>query len=215
MEGSYRFPQTSVNMVIDPYSQRLAGPPRAPREAMMDEMAGLSRQNRVPEMAWLFLQTCPGDWDCGWGPTVRSTLARAVRKELPAAELNEVAATIRFRWELALYADHLVKTFGLPAPGGEICILWDFKKWCLEVVRGQHGQHSAVWNMLVQGGIKPDLLDHDGCPFDRFLHYMVAAVTLANLPEGLLRALTIRLGQYTAGEHGFLQRRARARQAGT
>lgn len=180
---------------------------------MMDEMTKLIRQNRVPEMAWLLLQTCPGGWDCGWGPLVRGTLARAVRRELPAEELNRVAATIRFRWELAQYADHLVKTFGLPVPDGEICILWDFGKWRSQLASGQHRHHSSVWDMVVQGGIKPNLLDHYGYPFDRFLHYMVAAVTLTNLPEDLTRALATRLVEYTAGEQGFLQQRALARPA--
>ncbi|RSL93867.1 hypothetical protein CEP52_012992 [Fusarium oligoseptatum] len=98
----------------------------------MAQMPMLIRQNRVPEMAWLLLQACPGDWDCGWGPLVRSTLTRAIKRELSEKELAEAAVTIRFRWELALYADHLVKTFGLQVPGGEVCILWDFGKW-LEV----------------------------------------------------------------------------------
>jgi hypothetical protein len=134
---------------------------------------------------------------------VRDTLTRAVRKELPAEELNEAAATIRFRWELAQYADHLIKTFGLPVPDGEICILWDFGKWRSELASGQHRHHSSVWDMVVQGGIKPDLLDHDGYPFDRFLHYMVAAVTLTSLPEDLTRALATSLVEYTAGGAGI------------
>lgn len=194
-------------------SQGAAASSKTPKQAMMDEMTNLIRQNRVPEMAWLLLQTCPGDWDCGWGPMVRSTLIRAIKRELPVEELSEVAATICFRWELAHYADHLVNIFGLPVPGGESCILWDFGKWRSELASGQHRHHSSVWEMVVQGGIKPNLLDHDGYPFDRFLHYMVAAVTLTNLPEGLTRSLVTSLVEYTAGEQGFIQQRALAKPA--
>ena len=180
---------------------------------MMDEMTQLIRQNRVPEMAWLFLQTCPGDWGYNWGPSVRGTLIRAVRRELSLDKLEEVAATIRFRWDLARYADHLVKVFNLSVPDREICILWDFRKWRSELASGQHRHHSSVWNMVMQGGIKPNLLDHHGDPFERFLHYIVAALTLANLPEDLTRALVATLINYTAGERGFLQPQAQGRPA--
>ncbi|RMJ18637.1 hypothetical protein CDV36_001710 [Fusarium kuroshium] len=213
MQGPYGFTQNTVNMGTNPSSQGSARPSRTPKQAMMAQMPMLIRQNRVPEMAWLLLQACPGDWDCGWGPLVRSTLTRAIKRELSEKELTEAAATIRFRWELALYADHLVKTFGLQVPGGEVCILWDFGKWRAELARGQHRNHSFAWDMVVRGGIKPNLLDHDGYPFDRFLHYVVAAVTLMDLPEDMTRALATIVVKYTAGEQGFLQQRARARRA--
>lgn len=34
------------------------------------------------------------------------------------------AATIRFRWEMAILADYIVRVFELPVPSERVCILW-------------------------------------------------------------------------------------------
>ncbi|KAL2682437.1 hypothetical protein Neosp_006888 [[Neocosmospora] mangrovei] len=171
----------------------------------IDEMTRNIAQNRVSSMAGLFLQTCPGDWCAGWGPSLCGRLEGAIEKELPMKELDEISATICFRWELALYADHLVEKFGLSAPDGQICILWDIQKWLGQ--RAKYKHHNMVWRTLVRANFLPGPGPNQGPPFDRFLHYMAAAVTLTELSENETSYLITRLVEDMAKMREFQKQR--------
>lgn len=83
----------------NPTTARTAGP-SSTESSIVDEMTRSIRQNHVASMARLFLQTCPGDENRGWGPMTHGMLSRALRGDLPLDELEEIAGMICFRWEL-------------------------------------------------------------------------------------------------------------------
>ncbi|KAL2682495.1 hypothetical protein Neosp_006947 [[Neocosmospora] mangrovei] len=121
-----------LNADIHPHSEAFVRVPELSELAkvsggtfFIDENTGKICQKRMSSMAQLFRQTCPGDWNSGWGPLAQGMLGRAIEGKLDADELEEVPGMIRFRWESGLLADYMVEAFGLPKPGGEICILWN------------------------------------------------------------------------------------------
>ncbi|RSM15962.1 hypothetical protein CEP52_000423 [Fusarium oligoseptatum] len=175
--------EQKLNLDPDPGNPSFKGLDEPAKTAgeTIEQMTRSIVQNRVSHMAGLFLQTCPGDWCAGWGPSMRGRLENAIEKELPMKELNDISATICFRWELALYADHLVEVFELPVPEGQICILWDIQRWFGQMDKYKH--HDVVWSTLVRANFLPAPGPDQGPPFDRFLYYMAAAVSLAELSE--------------------------------
>ncbi|KAJ5834808.1 hypothetical protein N7447_000834 [Penicillium robsamsonii] len=96
---------------------------------VIDEMTGHMAHRRLKGMARTFHQTCPGEWDrgkeVGFGGTLRGFYERDMFQE--KAPMFEAA--IRFRWEAALLADCILELFDLPAPGNEICIMWNRFLW--------------------------------------------------------------------------------------
>lgn len=159
---------------------RTAGP-SSTGSSIVDEMTRSIRQNHVSLMARLFLKTCPGDENRGWGPMTHGMLSGAAQGGLPLDELEEVAGMICFRLEAALIADYLVETFNLPKPGGQICILWDSEPWRREV--RNYPLHTMIFRKLVGKGFPPFPAKDQGPPFERFLFYMAAAIALKDLPE--------------------------------
>jgi hypothetical protein len=173
--------------------------------AFVDEMTKSICQRRVCLMAQLYLQTCPGDENRGWGPLVQGRLRKAVEGKLDAEELEEVIGLICFRWELGLLADYMVEAFGLPKPGDEICILWDSQPWRSKV--DNYPLHSMIFRRLVNGGFPPSPAKNQGPPFTRFLHYMAAAVTLRDLGEPCTNQLIDGLLLFMAKTREFYQQR--------
>ncbi|RMJ11955.1 hypothetical protein CDV36_008400 [Fusarium kuroshium] len=157
----------------------------------IDETTGLTCQKRVSPMAELFLQTCPGD-ECS-------------EKNLPQDDLEEVAGLISFRWELGLLADYLVEIFGLPQPGGKICVLWNSQPWYSEAIK--YPLHGMIFDGLVRGGFLPTPAVNQGPPFDRFLHYMAAAVALKDLSEPCTSQLVDQLVLFMAEARKFQEQR--------
>ncbi|RSM11489.1 hypothetical protein CEP52_003017 [Fusarium oligoseptatum] len=152
--------------------------PSSTGDSFIDEMTRSIHQKDVPSMARLFLQTCPGDENRGWGPLAHGMLSRALEDDLPLDELEEVAGMICFRWESPLIADYLVETFNLPKPKGQIYILWDSLSGGIN-----NPLYHTIFHKLAQGGFPPLPAKNQGPPFLRFLFYLTAAVSLTNLPE--------------------------------
>ncbi|KAM6514373.1 hypothetical protein FALCPG4_015522 [Fusarium falciforme] len=203
-----RSAEDTMNMNTDPSNPSFpgtAGQSATGAEATVDEMTRNICQNRVAHMAELFLQTCPGDWNSGFGPLAYGTISRALKRDLPMEELDEIAATTAFRWEMALYADHLVEAFDLAMPGGKICILWDRQIGNLEA--GHFHQYSVIYYLLVNAEFDPVPADNQGPPFLRFLYYMAAAIAITNLPEDATTALIKELISYTDSMKRFHQDR--------
>lgn len=78
------------------------------------------------EMAYLLLQTCSQDWNKALFMAFAGALRNYYRLGLKSERrTTDIAAKIRFRWEMGLLTDSIISRFKLPVPKGEICILWD------------------------------------------------------------------------------------------
>ncbi|KAL2760219.1 hypothetical protein ACRALDRAFT_1067179 [Sodiomyces alcalophilus JCM 7366] len=156
-----------------------------PGNPIIDHTTESRRNNHLETMARLFLQTCPDDWDNGWGPLVHGTLRRFIEGTQVGSGRYDIAALIAFRWELGQLADYMVEQFGLPRPGGQICIMWNRLEWRMRTrsIPGCEERYGRVWEQLQHGGLEPKPTRAQGPPFVRFSYYIAAAVTEANLPE--------------------------------
>ncbi|GKT55261.1 hypothetical protein ColTof4_07872 [Colletotrichum tofieldiae] len=139
-------------------------------------------------MAKLFLETCPDDWDRGWGPGLYTMLTQAVEGRLEDKERAhpeiDVSAFINYRWELAEMADLLVREYKLPIPNHEICIMWHGIEWKVAAARSIDGfetRSNRVWSHFVYKEFAPEPTRSQGPPFTRFTQYMTASVALAQL----------------------------------
>jgi hypothetical protein len=193
----------------NPTFQVSTGPSKIGGQELIDEMTRSIHQHRVASMARLFLKTCPGDWDSGWGPLFHGMLLRAVEHRASYEELKEVSAAIRFRWEVASIADQLVEEFNLPVPSGECCILWNRMKWSPGKERKCKG-YGKAWGLLDASNIKPNPAADQGPHFVRFLFYMTAAVAEADLPETSCCSLVQQLVERMNHNKAFYRERAMA-----
>jgi hypothetical protein len=143
-------------------------------------------RNRVATMAELFLQTCPNDWNSGWGPFIHGCLRAAIAGEAIPDEDIDVAALIAFRWELGQLADYIVQVFELPVPSNQACVFWNRPEWQTRVrptIPGFDQRHVRVWQELLNGKFEPKPTPAQGPPFTRFSQYITAAVVEANLSQ--------------------------------
>lgn len=110
-------------------------------EEIVHQMTDNIVHGRIKAMGRIFHQTCPGDWDrermVGFGGTLRAYYERDEFKERAPI----FAATIHFRWEMALLADYVISVFGLPVPSKRICILWEESAWEAAVTKA-----DPTWN---------------------------------------------------------------------
>jgi hypothetical protein len=78
-------------------------------DSSIDEITKSIATGRVKEIAQLFHQTCHGDWNKG---RIVGFVGGTLRGFYERDEFNEkapmFAATIRFRWEMALLTDFIV-----------------------------------------------------------------------------------------------------------
>ncbi|KAF4976147.1 hypothetical protein FZEAL_7166 [Fusarium zealandicum] len=149
---------------------------------MEDEFISRQVQSEVAGMAEIFLQTCPGDWDSGWGHTVRYALESYIEGNVKACQDIDVAAMMSFRWELAHEADRIVQDFGLPVPSNQSCIMWNRDEWRekeVPKIDNFEARDSMVFYLFRDGHLTPIPAEFQGPPFDRFLFYLNAAVVQA------------------------------------
>ncbi|KAJ5158291.1 uncharacterized protein N7500_007942 [Penicillium coprophilum] len=178
---------------------------------VIEEMTDHIAHRRLKGMAQTFHQTCPGDWDrgkeVGFGGTLRAFYERDQYKE--RAPMFEAA--IRFRWEAALLADYILELFGLPAPGKEICIMWNRLLWIqrqLETIPmpDLELRWKKMYNSL-SGYFQTPCLREQGPPFYRPLHYLVAALLEADKPERETSAIISAIGDFMSTVRMFQQQR--------
>ncbi|KAJ6024830.1 hypothetical protein N7540_005627 [Penicillium herquei] len=117
-------------------------------DTVVDEMTSSMAHGRIKTMARLFLMTCPGDWTAGYMPSLRGRMRAYYEGDGYEENAPEFAATIRFRWEMGLLTDFLVKKFGLPIPCGEMCIMWDRRVWEMDKELGNRHQRSETRKMF-------------------------------------------------------------------
>lgn len=147
---------------------------------LIDELAEAIHQDRVADMARLFLQTCPGEENRGWRSSQIYVLERAA-KGLPDEEeaVWVTADMIRFQWEMSLLCDHIVSLFGLRAPNGQICLLWNDRVWRFltkSTTKSQRSSYDDIWRYLFDQRFPHRGRNSQGPPFNRALHYLAAAL---------------------------------------
>ncbi|CAM1507528.1 Fc.00g071690.m01.CDS01 [Cosmosporella sp. VM-42] len=188
-DGSSDSSQTKLHLDPDPnnpYFKGDVGPSRIGGAEIMDQMTRSICQNRVTHMARLLLQTCPGDWNKGWGPCWGGTLRKTVAGEEISDDDWDMGEAIRFQWELALLADHIVQLFGLPVPNQQTCIMWDSDEWRhrarFRTPRYQTNQ-LEMFHHLTGHKFPPWPTKSQGPPFYRAAYYVAAAIVEADLPH--------------------------------
>ncbi|KAJ5719790.1 hypothetical protein N7493_007368 [Penicillium malachiteum] len=98
-------------------------------ESVIHEMTSSIAHGRIKAMARLFHKTCPGDWEAGYMPSLGGRMRGYYERNEFEKDAPEFAATIRFRWEMGLLTDFLVKRFRLPIPDHKMCIMWSQREW--------------------------------------------------------------------------------------
>ncbi|KAF0318897.1 hypothetical protein GQ607_013856 [Colletotrichum asianum] len=142
--------------------------------------------DRMVTMATLFLQTCPGSWDRGFGPLMRGMLRRAIQTNESLGTVDIVDA-IAFRWKAAQLVDRIVRELDLPVPSNKTCIIWSKYDWTLsdreEDQRPYFGhQYRRIWAAFRDGDL-PEPSLQQGPPFVLLQEYLSAAITEARLSE--------------------------------
>lgn len=120
------------------------------------------------------------------------------------------AATIRFRWEMALLADYIVCAFGLPVPSERVCILWDESAWEAAVTKTDstwRQRYKRITSALGDCFI-PLPNDNQGPLFFRPKCYLVAALVEANKPDDETMAIISAIEQFMEAQKEFHEQRA-------
>ncbi|KAJ6188427.1 hypothetical protein N7519_003335 [Penicillium mononematosum] len=143
----------------------------------------------------------------GFGGTLRGFFERGEFQE--NAPMFEAA--IRFRWEAALLADYILELFDLPAPGKEICIMWNRVLWIehkLETmpIPDLEARWKKMYNSL-SGYFETPCLREQGPPFYRPLHYLIATCLEADKQEHETTAIISAIGDFMSTVRMFYQQR--------
>ncbi|EEY17465.1 conserved hypothetical protein [Verticillium alfalfae VaMs.102] len=180
-------------------------------ESLIGDLIESICHNRLKVMAALFLQTCPGDWDSGWGPITRGGLWLAM-EENPIHEPDfDPVAMITFRWELAQIADDLVRRFQLPVPAQQCCLLWDYSEHLTRRAKQGHKRSERgrwVYTALVAHEVQPVPTDEQGYPFERFTFYLTAAIVEADLDDGETKLVVEGIADHMRKAKAFHEMRA-------
>jgi hypothetical protein len=179
-------------------------------EEIVHQMTDNIAHGRIKAMGRLFHQTCPGDWDrgrmVGFGGTLRAYYEHDEFKERAPI----FAATIRFRWEMALLTDYIIDVFGLPMPSKRICILWDESAWEAAVTKADPTWKQRYdWITSALGDcfiLVPN--NNQGPIFFRPKCYLVAALVEANKPEDETMAIIDAIEQFMERQKKFHEQRA-------
>lgn len=162
-------------------------------DAMTDHMS----HGRLREMARVFHENCcPGDWTQGDQVSLSCTMYAFYQLGECSEDVGLFEATIRFRWEEALLADHIVEVFRLPVPRNEICILWDDNTWTHNFIQNASASESELRQRWI--AIAAPLKDYfdwprlpqQGPSFRRPFRYLMAALLEADMSEDSLATTT-------------------------
>lgn len=137
-------------------------------------------------MARTFHETCPGYWTLATHISLSSRLFRFYKLGLGVEYAGMLEGTIRYRWEAALLADHIVETFRLPVPSNEICIMWNNWAWANEIEK-KFSESEVTQRWLAIAAKLTDSFDlprlpQQGPPFERPMRYLVAALIESDKP---------------------------------
>ncbi|KAK2762980.1 hypothetical protein CKAH01_16011 [Colletotrichum kahawae] len=177
-------------------SEPTGGLPRF--ERLKEDMAKAMVAKDVPKMAEIFRQTCPGDWNRGYGAALGGMLNKVVNEGLLPPEKTyrkiDVQQYVILNWKSAEVADLLVDTFELPKPGGKPCVLWDDRDWLYLMCRETSGfeeRYERVLGHWWRAGFVPRPLFDQGPKSPRFGKYLAAAVAMSDLSQQELDAVLV------------------------
>ncbi|KAF4840568.1 hypothetical protein CGCSCA4_v010130 [Colletotrichum siamense] len=157
-------------------------------DKLEDQMVGgVNRKNhRLKVLARLFLQTCPGDWERGQNVGLATGLRLVSQGQKPPMN-TDVAAVVCYRSQMAHMADLMIRTFKLPKPNNETCLMWhreDWEKDARKRISNFSQRKKHVWDKFTASTFEPHPTPAQGPPFTRFQQYMTAAVVEADLTPG-------------------------------
>ncbi|KAE8156643.1 hypothetical protein BDV40DRAFT_280537 [Aspergillus tamarii] len=141
---------------------------------------------RIKAMAFLFRQTCPGDWNHGFEVALGGTLRGYYEFDEFEDEASTIASTIRFRWEMGLLTDYIISTFKLPMPNNQICLLWDRQQWIARIqttMPNWRERRAPYYRALYDSRFNIEPLDEQGPPFERPVGYVAASLLELQKPE--------------------------------
>ncbi|KAB8218079.1 hypothetical protein BDV33DRAFT_232366 [Aspergillus novoparasiticus] len=141
---------------------------------------------RIKEMAFLFRQTCPGDWTHGQEVGLGRMLRGYYEFDEFEDRVSTIVSTIRFRWEMGLLTDYIVDMFKLPMPNNQICLLWDRWQWVARIQTSMPDwmeRRAPYYNTLRDNGFKIEPPDDQGPPFERPVGYLAASLLELQKPE--------------------------------
>ncbi|KAJ5710637.1 hypothetical protein N7488_004793 [Penicillium malachiteum] len=153
---------------------------------LVHEMTSSIAHGRIRAMVECFRQTCPGDWESGWQPSLAGRMRSYCEHLGHEDDALEFASTIRFRWEMGLLTDFLVQRFSLPIPDNQMCIMWHRNGWKARMGIGssysdctKQKRYKKVYKALGDC-LEPSRHENQGHEFYRPHEYFAAALYEAN-----------------------------------
>ncbi|KAJ3560512.1 hypothetical protein NPX13_g9276 [Xylaria arbuscula] len=174
--------EKKLNMDQDPSNPSFLPPaPNAPTGGLKFDTMLIEnmRDHDVQRMARIFRDhACPSDWDKG--------------KNLPNPDPHEswqrmeIMASIRYRWNLGLFCDNIVKSHGLPVPNGQDCLFWDQWEWMDKIgnrIPNWKERSQKITRALLEGGFLFIPSAEQGPEMARSVHYVSAAIVESDWSE--------------------------------
>ncbi|KAF6813360.1 hypothetical protein CPLU01_14677 [Colletotrichum plurivorum] len=173
-------------------------------DRFLQEVEAASKQaveNDVPLLVLLFCHAI-GNWDF---------LLDGSDKQEPPDLGVDVAEMMAFRWYASFPADYMVAMFGLKAPNGQTCLMWNRLAWFFSNARKsipQYGEiYNEVWSALRNGDV--DLLPSDiqGPPFIQLKEYLTTAIAASDLGRDGAVEVAARMVQFMNTIRDFTKER--------
>ncbi|KAI2630629.1 hypothetical protein GGR54DRAFT_635236 [Hypoxylon sp. NC1633] len=171
-------------------------------EELVSEMTACIHRRDIAGMAQLFWMTSPDDWNKSNTVYLNGMIRDFLEGPLRYPEQNEeLAATIQYRWEFCLFADHILRILGLRSLHNQICILWNEHDWILESERHlSPSEREKRWDVIFKrllDGFKPFRPQQDqGYFYDRPIRYLAAALIQTQKSEADTLDLVNRVLQF-------------------
>lgn len=170
--------------------------------SLPDKHALAEVREEAVSMAEAFLETCPNDWDAGYGPNARGVLTDFIEGKNPTTA--DPIAMMRFRWETIQAADNLVAFFCLPVPDEQYCLMWD-RFQSLETLESEipnfEENYDSAFNFITDGPMLPQPIEGiQGPVFYRFAEYIATAVAMEELSSEEQDKLLIKMRNFVLKE---------------
>lgn len=157
------------------------------------------QEDRVQEMALLFVLTCRGDWTEKPEIQVAKGALRDAAFGLDRWRDThiDVPAMISFQWETGLLADLLVRKFCLPVPGNKRCVDYNLLNWEHGTQRGWY-RRNLIFACVRWAAFAPEPAIEQGPRFTRFERYITAALLESNLSLFEASAVVTKMADFMA-----------------
>ncbi|KAI1357848.1 hypothetical protein F5Y08DRAFT_333581 [Xylaria arbuscula] len=192
--------EKKLNMDQDPTNPSFLPPaPNAPTGGLKFNTMLIEnmREDDVQRTARIFRDhACPSDWDkgknVGYGSMLQECAEGKRPNKLPNPDPHEswqrmeIMASIRYRWNLGLFCDNIVKSHGLPVPNGQDCLFWDQWEWMDKIgnrIPNWKERSQKTTRALLEGRFLFIPSAEQGPEMARSVHYVSAAIVEANWSE--------------------------------